>query len=573
MRTPTARTKLARNRWGGAFVVVALLGAVVSGCSGKRRGQPSYSPPSSTAPASSAQPAAASEAAVEFAQAQSCQSCHPIHFQEWEGSVMHYGAESPVFNAFELTVRKLTNGAVGPNGTNPNFCTGCHAPTTLTTNELPDYVSEATARPASEFLSPVARDGVSCDVCHSVSGPDRVHSFLEDGIANFFNDTATTETKRGPIGDPLETEAHGSEGDDYFSSSQFCGACHDVRVPKADLVTGEPFQRFENLFTEWREGPYATTQNPYGEVVSCQDCHMSLFPLTEPGVYGQALTADVPGAAVRKHTNHAFTAVSLPLVADDPRFPSTLSEERDAWGYPLGQQARRAQMLEAACTVTLEGTPAAIDSSASVLPVKVVVTNVGAGHKVPAGFSQERQVWVELIVRDEAGVIYESGVLHDKAHPETGELEPDGRLDDEDLEDLHFEIDPATFDTHATPGPDHNQREQGVNLGLANFQNRFIRIRSDGSWEQILNPLLADHCDNSQSLEMLVPRVVPYDIPLTRPLVGKVEVSARLRFRAFPPEFLRFLAMREPELVTEEHVDRNTIVDMASAFGRVAVVR
>jgi hypothetical protein len=485
---------------------------------------------------------------------------------------MHYGAESPVFNAFELTIRKLTNGAVAPNGVNAEFCSGCHAPTSKGRGELPDYVSESTARPLTESFSEVSRDGVSCDMCHTVKGPDLAGSLLGDGVANLALRFSPSEQKRGPIEAPqLSESAHPAVGDPYFSSSAFCGSCHDVRVPRPDLVTGEPFQRLENLFTEWQEGPYATANNPHGTPVSCQDCHMSLYPLAPPGTYAQAPAADVEGAPVRKHTNHAFTAVSMPLV-DDPRFPHTDSQETDAWGFPLGQEARREQMLRAACTLTLEGTPAEVQEDAAVLPIKVVVTNVGAGHRVPAGFSQERQVWVELVVQDDAGLIYASGTLHDKAHPETGELAPDGRLHDEDLEDRHYDIDLATFETHYRRGPDYDQRPEGVNLGLMNFQNEFIRLRPDGSWEPVLNPLLADHMKNTNSLDMLVPKVVPYDVPLTRPPVGKVRVEARLRFRAFPPEFLRFLAQREPDLVTEATVDRNTIVDMASAARTVKVV-
>ncbi len=478
---------------------------------------------------------------------------------------MHYGAESPVFNAFELTVRKLTEGAVAPNGANANFCSDCHAPASRSGSELPDYTSAAAARPVRQDLSEVSRDGVSCDVCHTVKGPNLEASLLGDGIANLSLLFEPSPIKRGPLENAIQSD-HPAVGDPYFTSSEFCGSCHDVRIPRPDPVTGESFQRLENLFTEWQTGPYATSDNPFGKAVSCQDCHMSLYPLEAPGTYAQAPAAT--GGPVRRHTNHAFTAVSLPLT-DNARFPNTNSSDLDGFGFPLGQQERREQMLQAACTLTLEGTPETVSADATTLPIRVVVTNVGAGHRVPSGFSQERQMWVELIVEDEAGVLYESGTLHDRAHPDTGEFQPDGRLDDEDLEDRHYDLNLETFESHYEPGPDVDQRPFGVNLGIMNFQNEFIRIREDGSWEPVLNPLLADHMKNSNSLDMLKPKTVPYDIPLSRPLQGKVRVRARLRFRAFPPEFLRFLAVREPGLVTEDTVDRNTIVDMASASQKI----
>lgn len=511
-----------------------------------------------------------SVAARVFDDPQNCAACHPKHFKEWQGSIMHYAAESPVFNAFELIIRKITDGAFAPNGSEPNFCIQCHSPTAVFNGELPDFVDRQTALPARDSLSDVSRNGLSCDFCHTVTGPDLAGSLLNDGIANLSLNFAPSDIKVGPIDEPAETAYHASTGSDFLRSSEFCGGCHDVRIPKPDVVTGEPFQRLENLFTEWKEGPYSTKDNPFGRVVRCQDCHMSFYPMIEPGIFPQMPVSTAPDSPMRPHAIHAFTAVSVPFI-DDARFPRVDTDEKDEWGFPMGQHQRREQMLRAACTITLEGTPESIAADADVIPIRVVVTNVGAGHRVPSGFSQERQVWIELVVRDDAGIIYESGYLRDKAHPETGESEPDGLLDDEDLDDHHFIVDLETLDTVYEPGPDRDQRPD-VNLGLTNFQNAFVRIHPDGRREIVLNPLLADTMDNSRSLDMLVPTVAPYDVPVPqRGIAGDIRVSARLRYRTFPPEFLRVLAILEPDLVNEDIVDRNTIVDMAETEMTISV--
>jgi eukaryotic-like serine/threonine-protein kinase len=509
-------------------------------------------------------------ASTGFNDPQTCGACHPTHLREWEGSIMHYAAMSPVFNAFEMTVRKLTEGAFAANGEQPNFCIQCHSPTGVFNDELPDFVDSDSVIPARDSLSLVSQNGLSCDFCHTVTGPDIEGSLLGDGIANMSLEFAPSDVKVGPIDDPVESAYHESTGSSFIRASEFCGACHDVRIPKPDVVTGEPFQRLENLFTEWKTGPYATEDNPFGRVVRCQDCHMSLYPQTEPGVFptmAVGVGVDVPE---RPHAIHAFTAVSVPFM-DDVLFPNVDTDGEDEWGFPLGQQQRRTQMLRAACTLTLEGTPTSLDASADVIPIRAVVTNSGTGHNVPSGFSQERQVWIELIVRDDVGVIYESGYLRDKAHPDTGELEPDGLLDDEDLDDRHFTVDIDTLDTHFEPGPDRDQRPE-VNLGMMNFQNAFLRIHPDGTREPVINPLLADTMDNSRSLAPLASREVLYDVLVPpRGIVGDVRVTARLRYRAFPPEFLRILAVREPQLVSEETVDLNTIVDMAEAEATISV--
>jgi hypothetical protein len=124
-----------------------------------------------------------------------------------------------------------------------------------------------------------------------------------------------------------------------------------------------------------------------------------------------------------------------------------------------------------------------------------VIENTGAGHKVPAGFSQEREIWVHLTVRDASGsTLYEVGRV--------------GR-GDEDLHDKVFARVNASdqfidrkgrpvglFGADVRDGPDVPQwdpppatgatRFRG--RGLVNFQNGFLRcvrcigeIASDGS--------------------------------------------------------------------------------------------
>jgi hypothetical protein len=261
----------------------------------------------------------------------------------------------------------------------------------------------------------------------------------------------------------------------------------------------------------------------------------------------------------------------------------------------IGQVQRRKILMQSAAEIAV--TASSINPADRTLPIEVQVTNSGTGHNLPSGFSQERQIWVELIVSDANNeVIYESGTLRDTAHPNcedplTGEVEPDGNLDDEDLRNLvgpdHSSehpssgvIDPITLEADVIHGPDYNQRHAHppVNLGLANFGNEFIRIPVDpdtdepqvddeGDFieEEVLMPFLSTHTDNSHSIPALETEYVPYDVVVPVGTVGPVQVTARLRARAFPPRFLRALACGRPDLVNEKMVDRNRIVEMVSA--------
>jgi hypothetical protein len=137
--------------------------------------------------------------------------------------------------------------------------------------------------------------------------------------------------------------------------------------------------------------------------------------------------------------------------------------------------ARRDLLLRRALTLTLD----APQHAAGRLAIPIVVENVGAGHRVPAGFSQERELWVHVKVTDGAGaIVYESGEI---------------RAADDDLHDKTFVLvnvsDRARdragrplglFGADVADGPDVPRWTPApdgafVGRGLINFQNGFLR--------------------------------------------------------------------------------------------------
>lgn len=479
--------------------------------------------------------------------------------------MMAYGALSPVFNALEAVGNALTGGDFAAGGREALFCQRCHNPVSVDLGEFPDFAAME-GRPSRDFAGEIGRHGLSCDVCHQVAHADLAGSLLGDGIANAAFVMRPGSVKFGPVADPVPNSVHRSSYSSYLKSADFCGSCHDVRLRVPDAVTGEPFQRLENLFTEWRAGPYAGSDNPYGRPVTCQDCHMSLYPYAPPGTYPRARAAALADVPEREVSTHYFTGVDVALVD----FPGQDEEGTDEDGTPPAQVRRREDLLRAACDLALHVPPAI--AAGEVLPVEVAVTNVGAGHNVPAGFSQERQVWLEVVVKDaDGGDIYRSGFLTDRPHPETGETVADGSLHDEDLEDVVARLDPHTGEAEIRPGPDHDRRPYEQS-GLVNFGNRFVRRGPEGGFEEVFLPFLAEHMDNGHSIPPLETVRVRYDVPVPGDAAGRISVRVRLRFRPFPPRFVRFLAETRPDLVDETIVDRNRIVDMAEVSGAVQVL-
>ena len=174
-------------------------------------------------------------------------------------------------------------------------------------------------------------------------------------------------------------------------------------------------------------------------------------------------------------------------------------------------------------------------NASSEFEVQVKVTNTGAGHGIPTGFTPERQVWIEIVVMDSTGrVLFVSGDLDNN----------------KDLRNNHshqVEAGEVPFDKY-----------------LINFQSKFIRgRRGDGKPEEILLPTLALRIEKNNIMPFeskygYYPITVPVDVK------GPLYIEARLRYRNLPPYLLDFLEV-------SEHKERLVINDMASVKKTISV--
>ena len=482
------------------------------------------------------------------------------------------------------------------------------------------FPAEPGGPPPSQALPSLGAAGISCDHCHNVSGSDHPRSLQGDGFANVAHLFDLTSFKIGPFPNPvpIRDDFHFASSNqaniDYIRSSLFCSSCHDVRPPNPnavapDLDTLTPdvgHYRLENLGTEHAIGPYNSINNPFGEAVRCQDCHMSLFPYAEESTYtvrdedhnrdlqitsptpsifpiniAATPQATAPGFTLpmRPVTTHQFTGVDIPLLTDDELrarlgtdYPSIDEPGVDEYGTPLSIRQRREDLLKAAVRVNLDLTDreAHLGETFHARVTAVALT----GHRYPAGFSQERTTYIQLTVSakrrgtGESFILYQSGYVTDKPHPETGEMAPDGSLDDEDLEHITAIANPFTHRNEVFyQGPDNGPEArifEGKQSGLVLFRNELLRISEPGEAhprtgtplehvfeEEIFSALLANAVDNWRSLPPLRPRTFTYaiDLPSAAELAqvgveleGPLQVRAAVHFNHFPPLFLRFLA-------------------------------
>ena len=434
------------------------------------------------------------------------------------------------------------------------WCVNCHSPRENLNPVVPAWnglgSASSSRRPLRDLQPASTSEGIDCGFCHQVHGPVKPGdqrrgryegnpswistatgvSFAmrpEDrlglhGIANsgYQLDPAELLVQPGtrPDAKLVPGGVHrrpSAEAQAYLRSSEFCGACHDVRLFGADAIAtparGEHFKRLRNAYSEWVD--WAALERRAGrEPADCQDCHMSSFPgvcvAGEPAPLragetditalrrgcppGTHFESRAPGEQPelrvaagsgqrREVTTHYFSGVDIPLT---PEFDDSYIDqpELDAAGIPLGGEQRRDLLLGRSFRFEMGGALA----RGRTLELPIELENTGAGHKIPAGFSQEREIWVHLRITDANDrLIYEVG-----------------RVDrgDEDLRDKIFvavNVDDRIRDPQGRPlglfganvidGPDvpiwralDGQGEfeaatQFRGRGLINLQNGFLR--------------------------------------------------------------------------------------------------
>jgi hypothetical protein len=248
-----------------------------------------------------------------------------------------------------LYLTKLEEAQEATDGKLGAFCNTCHGPIATMTGEM-----------ASGDLSEVSAEAVTCSFCHLATSnqgePANVsHLVTLDGV------------RRAQLKDPQAP--HPAAYSEFHEKAELCGGCHNVNHP----VNG---MHLETTYTEWKQGPYS------GEGITCQDCHMS----SAPGTIGP--TAGVAAAGGPQRDNISKMTFVGGQVA-------------------LGPSDVATARLQSAAQIELEVpeiVPAGQDAQ-----VAVTITNSGAGHYLPTGVTEVRQMWLEVSAEAPDGEITKVG--------------------------------------------------------------------------------------------------------------------------------------------------------------------
>ncbi|NVB39543.1 hypothetical protein G6O69_17000 [Pseudenhygromyxa sp. WMMC2535] len=376
-----------------------------------------------------------------------CANCHTprenlgASLPAWDGLGAGAGAQASRRPLRDLQPASTTEGI------DCGFCHQVHGPVEIGGARLggyegnPSWISTATGR--TFFMRPEDRVGAA-GIANSGYQLDPGELLAVDLLEPSAADDGRTDPLAALDRERVPGGIHRRPSDDaraYLQSSRFCGACHDVRLFGSDAVgtptRGEHFRRLRNAYSEW--AAWAADERRAGRTpADCQDCHMSSFPGIcvegeasapvpgetdpsalrrgcPPGTHFESrrpgerpLTRVAAGSGERRElSTHYFSGVDIPLTPEfDARYVD--QPELDAAGIPLGGRQRRDLLLGRSFRFELDGAAARIVGRRLELPIEL--ENTGAGHKIPAGFSQEREFWVHLKVSDASGrILYEVG--------------------------------------------------------------------------------------------------------------------------------------------------------------------
>jgi hypothetical protein len=307
-----------------------------------------------------------------------CGGCHDEIYNQWKNSLHNLSHIDGIYLAVAFqSLKGLTDaGEIKESET----CVKCHTPVGFFSG-FPKTVSQERNNPGK--VAAIAKQGIQCDFCHSVTGAYAVYNNqvkLDPGRGE-----KDPGIKRGPFKDS-ESDFHKNSYSEFHTTSEICGVCHNIR----HVVFGT---KLDTTYEEWSRSRY-NSPDPQKRV-TCQGCHM----FQRPGIpaTGSTPRPKNPGLAAqggpqRKHIyTHYFLGgnMTVPSMFND-NTKVKMAEER----------------LKNAAELEID--QSRIDKG----NIVVLVKNTGAGHLLPTGLTDVRQMWLEVVVKDAADkTIFSTGVI------------------------------------------------------------------------------------------------------------------------------------------------------------------
>ena len=367
---------------------------------------------------------------VSFLTADRCIACHSnIHSASgddvsigyaWRASMMANSARDPYWFAAvrrEVTDHPLAQSAI------EDKCSTCHMPMARYTAAQLGGTGEVFANMYrtdglnNSPFSAMARDGVSCTVCHQITE----HAFGEEESFTGGFEIAPADANDGSwqILGPHEVDAgrqalmHSAttaqpQQADHLARSELCATCHTLYTHALDENGAEIGELAEQVpYLEWRHSAFR-------ETTSCQDCHMP--ELAEPTPITSVLGEPRP-----RFSQHVFRGGNAFMLGVLNKYRNELGVQAPPQEFNSSIRRTREYLGSEAAELELSR----LRRAGERIEFDVHVTSK-AGHKLPTAYPS-RRVWLHIVIEDAAGdIVFESGRLLDNGAIDGNDNDVDG---------------------------------------------------------------------------------------------------------------------------------------------------
>jgi hypothetical protein len=360
-------------------------------------------------------------------------------YTEWRASMMGLAGRDPIFHA-QLESEK----ALYPTQATffDNTCYRCHGVMGQRQLELDTkqpfrhgMVYAKPDAPNGKYGS-LARDGVSCAVCHQISkdGLGQPESFTGLFKLDPFN------VVNGPYDDVITLPMKNAlnitpQYGEQIKSSALCGSCHTVILPVLD-GKGNPVldkkgkaknAHEQTTYVEWLNSIYQNERQPFNPetVKTCQDCHMpttyedrqlafriaNIEDINYPYADHRARDKDITVKVRDRFSRHTLVGINLFGLMMFQQFPDILGIRTADYMYVEGEPGlltSQNSVMQLAREETARVEVSTLNKTGDYLEAAVRVENL-AGHSLPSGVAF-RRAFLSFEVLDEKGhIVWASG--------------------------------------------------------------------------------------------------------------------------------------------------------------------
>ncbi|NNJ95970.1 MAG: tetratricopeptide repeat protein [Gammaproteobacteria bacterium] len=427
---------------------------------------------------------------------QECKQCHEDIFHSWEHSMhRHSSFTNPAYRASVEETRKVVQERDG-NLEASRFCAGCHDTVPL----LGGRFERADFDPDTDAT---AMAGLTCTSCHAITAVNTTRGnsdFTIAAPARYPFALAEVKLLKAINHQLIKAKPafhkHTLLKPDH-KTAEFCSGCHKAHLPYQ--VNHYKWLRAQNHYDSFLQSGVSghrvdSFYYPQQAVEKCAACHMPLLESDDPAA------RDFDGSGRLTIHSHLFPAANTAI----PAMLGLDHEIIDAHQERLSN-VTRVDIFGLKENADVQGTlHAPLDSVVPLLQpgrsylIETVIRTLGVGHHLTQGTSDSNQLWLDVAIYDDDRLIARSGGMN---------------TDDE--------VDPWSYFLNAYVLDRNGQR-----INRRNGQDIFVPL-----YDHQIPPGAAD--------------LVHYKITLPDQIKGPLTIEAKLKYRKFDNEYLRFIQQEE----------------------------